>query len=164
MHHLPDWIVILMKTWPPLKPSALPVCPVIENSCPKPSGFVNFQLAVNLILTMGDLFSFIIDLEVNTLVAILLGMGWQNSRMVDSIDSLPFFFPEKFAHVHISGRQNKNKLKEKHVESSKQLVNTHQSSHSLYTSFVSVDFGKNMPERCAAFGCTNRRSTTYLQF
>ena len=92
MHRLPDWIMILMKTWPPLKPSALPACPVIENSCPKPSGFVNFQLALNLILTMGDLFSFIIDLEVNILVAILLRMGWQNSRIVYSIDGLPLFF------------------------------------------------------------------------
>ena len=46
--------------------------------------------------------------------------------------------------MHTSGRQNKNKLKEKHVESGEQLVNTHQGSHSLYTSFVSVDFGKNM--------------------
>ena len=35
---------------------------------------------------------------------------------------------------------------------------------SLYTSFVSVNFGKNMPDSCAAFGFTNRRSSTSLQF
>ena len=35
---------------------------------------------------------------------------------------------------------------------------------SLYNSFISVDFGKNMPECCTTFGCTNSRSTTSLQF
>ena len=62
------------------------VCPVIENSYSKPSsGLVNFQLALNLFLIMGDLF-FITDLVVNTLlVAILLGMGSQNSRTVYSM-------------------------------------------------------------------------------
>ena len=35
---------------------------------------------------------------------------------------------------------------------------------SLHTSFVYVDFEKNMPDSSAAFGCTNRRSTTFLQF
>ena len=45
-------------------------------------------------------------------------------------------------HAHISGRQNKNN----HAESE------------------SVDFEKNMPDSCAAFGCTNRRSTTSLHF
>ena len=35
---------------------------------------------------------------------------------------------------------------------------------SLYTSFVSVNFGKSMTESCPAFGCTNWRSTTSLQF
>ena len=35
---------------------------------------------------------------------------------------------------------------------------------SLYTSFVSVNFGKNMPDSCGAFGCTNWRSSTSLQF
>ena len=44
------------------------------------------------------------------------------------------------------------------MESSEQLVKK------ALTSFVSVDFGKNMPDSCAAFGCTNRRSTTSLQF
>ena len=44
------------------------------------------------------------------------------------------------------------------MESSKQLVN--RVPISLCTSFVSVDFEKNMPDSCAAFGCTNRRSTT----
>ena len=38
---LPDWITILMKNWLPfpIKPSALPAHPVIENSCSKPSEF-----------------------------------------------------------------------------------------------------------------------------
>ena len=35
---------------------------------------------------------------------------------------------------------------------------------SLYASFISVNFGKNMPDSCAAFRCTNGRSTTSLQF
>ena len=34
----------------------------------------------------------------------------------------------------------------------------------IYTSFVSVNFEKSMPDSCAAFGCTNQRSTTSLQF
>ena len=37
---------------------------------------------------MGDLFSFIIDLVVNTPVAMFLGMGWQNSRTVYSMQYL----------------------------------------------------------------------------
>ena len=37
---------------------------------------------------MGDLFSFIIDLVVNNPVEILLGMGWQNSRTVYSVQYL----------------------------------------------------------------------------
>ena len=45
-------------------------------------------------------------------------------------------------------------MKEKHAESSEQLVNRVPTS--LYTSFVSVDFEKNMPDSYAAFGCTNR--------
>ena len=44
------------------------------------------------------------------------------------------------------------------MESSEQLVDR------VTTSFVSVDFEKNMPDSCAAFGCTNRKSTTSLQF
>ena len=36
--------------------------------------------------------------------------------------------------------------------------------NSLYTSFVSVNFGENMLNSCAAFGCTNWRSSTSLQF
>ena len=32
---------------------------MIENSCSKPSGFVNFQLGLNLSPIMGDLVSFI---------------------------------------------------------------------------------------------------------
>ena len=54
-----------------------------------------------------------------------------------------FWFSQKIVHVHIPGMQNKNKLKEKHVESSKQLVNRVPTS--IYTSFISVDFEKNMP-------------------
>ena len=65
-------------------------------------------------------------------------------------------------HPHISGRQKKNKMKEKHAESSEQLVNRVPAS--LYTSFVSVDFEKSMPDSCAAFGCANQRSITSLQF
>ena len=70
-------------------------------------------------------------------------------------------FPKNCACAHI-GTQNKNKLKEKHAASSEQLVNRVPTS--IYTSFVSVDFKKNIPDSCAAFRCTNRRSTTSLQF
>ena len=68
-----------------------------------------------------------------------------------------FDFPEKLLmHTYLAG---KTKKKEKHVETSEQ------SSHQfIHTSFVSVDFGKNMPDSCTVFGCTNRRSTTFLQF
>ena len=69
-----------------------------------------------------------------------------------------FDFPEKL-HAHISDRQNKNKLKEKHVEISEQLVNK-----VLTSSFVSVDYVKNMPDSYAAFVCKNQSSTTSLQF
>ena len=55
----------------------------------------------------------------------------------------------KIAHAHISGRQNKNKMKEKHAKSSEHPVNR------VPTSFVSVDFEKNMPDSCTAFGFTN---------
>ena len=80
-----------------------------------------------------------------------------------AIDGLRlFWFSRKTAHAHIFGWQNKNKLKEKHAESSEQLVNRVPTS--IYTSFVSVDFEKNIPDSCAAFRCTNRRSTTSLQF
>ena len=76
-----------------------------------------------------------------------------------TIESLRFFwFSRKIAYAHIPGRQNKNKLKEKHAESSEQLVNR------VPTSILSVDFEKNMPDSCAAFGFTNRRSTASLQF
>ena len=58
------------------------------------------------------------------------------------IDGLRLFrFPKKPVHAHISCRQNKNKLKEKYVESSEQLVNRVPTS--LYTSFVSCIFEKN---------------------
>ena len=54
-----------------------------------------------------------------------------------AIDGLRFFwFSQKIAHAHISGRQNKNKQKEKHAQSSDQLVNR------VPTSIVSVDFEK----------------------
>ena len=81
---LPDWIMILMKTWLPFatKPSALAACPVIENICSKPSGFVNFQLALNLFPIMGELV-FFIDLVFNTGGNITgNGMTQQNTRMV----------------------------------------------------------------------------------
>ena len=82
---------------------------------------------------------------------------------MNSIDGLRlFWFSQKIACAHISDRQNKNKLKEKHAESSEQPVNRVPTS--IYTSFVSMDFQKNMPDSCAAFGCTNRKSTTSLQF
>ena len=64
--------------------------------------------------------------------------------------------------MYISGEQSKNKLKEKHAESTEQLVNRVPTS--FYTSFVSVDFEENVPDSCAAFECTNRRSNTSLQF
>ena len=67
-----------------------------------------------------------------------------------------FWFSWKITHAYISGRQYKNKLKEKHAESSEQLVSRVPTS--LYTSFVSVDFEKNMADSYAAFGCTNRIS------
>ena len=67
-----------------------------------------------------------------------------------------FDFPEKL-YAHISGRQNKNT----HAES-EQLVKRVPTS--LYTSFLSVDFDKNMPDSCTVFRCTNERSTTSLQF
>ena len=51
-------------------------------------------------------------------------------------------------HTYLAGK-TKNKLKEKHAESSEQLVNRVPTS--LYTSFVSVDFEKHMPDSCAAF-------------
>ena len=58
-----------------------------------------------------------------------------------SIDGLHlFWFSQKIAHAHIPGRQNENKLKEKHAESSEQLVNRVPTS--IYTNFVSVDFEK----------------------
>ena len=31
-------------------------------------------------------------------------------------------------------------------------------------SLVSVNFGKNIPDSCAIFGCSNRMSTTSIQF
>ena len=48
-------------------------------------------------------------------------------------------FPKNCACAHIC-QANKNELKEKHAESSEQLVNRVPTS--LYTSFVSVDFEK----------------------
>ena len=96
--------------------------------------------------------------------------AWQTDRQMDKkikwhrpIDRLHlFWFSWKIANAHVSGRQNKNKPKEKHAESSEHLVN--RVSTSLYASFVSVEFEKNMPDSCTAFGCTNHKSTTSLQF
>ena len=72
-----------------------------------------------------------------------------------------FWFSRKTVHAHISGRQNKNKLKKNTWKLANKLywVPT-----SLYTSFLSVNFGENVPDSCAAFGCSNRKSTTSLQF
>ena len=64
-------------------------------------------------------------------------------------------------HTYLAGK-TKKKLKGKQAESNEQLVNRLPTR--IYTSFVSVDFEKNMPDSCAAFGCTNRRLTTSLQF
>ena len=66
-----------------------------------------------------------------------------------------FWFSRKIAHTHISSRQNKNKLKEEH-----HFIH-HFITTSLYTSFVSVNFGKNMRDSCTAFGCTNRMYILY---
>ena len=81
---LPVWIMILMKTCPPF--STLPACPVIENSCSKPSVFVNFQLVLNVFPINGRFGLRLIDLVVNT------GMVWQyywewddNSRTIYSM-------------------------------------------------------------------------------
>ena len=84
------------------------------------------------------------------------------SCYIDRLHFICFDFPEKLCMDHISGRQNKNKPKEKHAESSEHLANRVPTS--LYTSFISVDFEKSMPDSCTAFGCTNHRSTTSLQF
>ena len=73
-----------------------------------------------------------------------------------------FWFSWKIVHVYISGREKKNKLKEKHMESSEKLVNRVPTS--LNTSFVSVNFGNNISDSCTAFRCTNWRSATSLQF
>ena len=73
-----------------------------------------------------------------------------------------FYFPKKLRMRTYQAGKTKKKLKGKHTESSEELVNRVPTS--TYTNFVSVDFEKNMPDSCAAFGCTNRRSTTSLQF
>ena len=84
------------------------------------------------------------------------------SCYIDRLHFICFDFPEKLCMDHISGRHNKNKPKEKHAESSEHPANRVPTS--LYTSFISVDFEKSMPDSCTAFGCTNHRSTTSLQF
>ena len=61
-------------------------------------------------------------------------------------------FPKNYVCAFIWQTKQKY-VKEKHVESSQQLVNRVPTS--LYTIFVSVDFGKNMPDSCAAFRFTN---------
>ena len=92
-----------------------------------------------------------------------MNQGLKKGNIIYMTACICFDFPEKLRmHAHIFGRQNNNKLKEKQAESSEQLVNRDPTS--IYTSFVSVNFEKNMPDSCAAFGCTNRRSTTSLQF
>ena len=57
------------------------------------------------------------------------------------------------------------KTKTNWKKSMQEVVNRHiWVPTSLYTSFVSVNFGENMPESWAAFACTNQRSSTSLQF
>ena len=60
--------------------------------------------------------------------------------------------------TYLAGKTRKTERKTR--ESSEQLVKK------ALNSFVSVDFGKNMPDSCAAFGCTSwsTKSTTSLQF
>ena len=70
-------------------------------------------------------------------------------------------FPKNCACAHI-WQEKQKQTERKHAESSEQLVNRVPTS--MYTSFVSVDFEKNILDSCAAFRCTNRRSTTSLQF
>ena len=62
---------------------------VIENSCSKPSGFVNFQLALNLSPIMGDLVSFI-DLASGQhwQTGGNIGWEWDDNRTVYSCLSL----------------------------------------------------------------------------
>ena len=75
-----------------------------------------------------------------------------------------FDFPEKLhMHTYLSGRQNKNKLKEKYGESSEQLVNRVLTS--LYTSLVPVDSKKKYARLLYSFPMykVNRRSTAFLQ-
>ena len=63
--------------------------------------------------------------------------------------------------TYLVGKKKKRKKerKQKHVETSEQS-----SQQFIHTSFVSVEFAKNMSDSCTAFGCTNRRSTTFLEF
>ena len=78
----------------------------------------------------------------------------------DEIDGLHlFWFSRKIAYAHISGKQNRAKKSTRKVVNRLNWVPT-----SLHTSFVSMNFGKNMSDSCAAFGCTNQRSSTSLQF
>ena len=71
-------------------------------------------------------------------IFIILSATWNLKLLITEqfcIDSLRlFWFSRKIVHAHISGRQNKNKLKEKHAESSELLVNRDLTS--IYTSFV----------------------------
>ena len=78
-----------------------------------------------------------------------MNQGLKKGNIIYMTACICFDFPEKLRmHAHIFGRQNKNKLKEKHAESSEQLVNRDPTS--IYTSFVSV-VEKNMPDGCAEF-------------
>ena len=80
---------------------------------------------------------------------------------ISAIDGLSlFWFSQKIAHVHISGRQNKNKLKEKHAESSEKLANRFPAS--IYTSFISVGFEKYIPDSFFFYqGFLSRTLTTH---
>ena len=78
----------------------------------------------------------------------------------DEIDGLHlFWFSRKIAYAHISGKQNRAKKSTRKVVNRLNWVPT-----SLHTSFLSLNFRKNMSDSCAAFGCTNQRSTFLCNF
>ena len=132
-HCLPDWIMILMKTWLPLKPSALPACPVIENSCSKPSGFVNFQIAPDFPYN-GRFVLLYYRFSAQHSGGNIIGNGMTKQQDGLFYRQLAFvlIFPKNSACAHIWQAKQKQTVRiEKHVESGEQLVNTHQGSHSL---------------------------------
>ena len=65
---------------------ALPACPVIEDSCSKPSVFVNFQLVLNVFPINGRFGLRPIDLVVNTDMVWQYYWEWDdNSRTIYSM-------------------------------------------------------------------------------